>query len=117
MKRINRRNFIKAGIGAAGSAPFLASAALSFTTTEAQAAACDASKPPASALKYSVDATKSTLRTDARKTEFCYNCIQYAQAKRQAKKEVPKTGEDTCVLIPGCNVQAKGWCMVWVKAQ
>lgn len=122
MKQINRRNFLKVGVSAAGSIPVIATALASLHSVEALGqgsakSACDPTKPPASGLQYVKDASKSETRTKAKRTsEYCYNCIQYAQAKRQAKQAVPKTGQDTCVLLPTCLAEAKGWCMVWVKA-
>ncbi len=115
MKNVNRRNFLKFSLA---SVPALATTSLFTIPQSAKAAACDPTKPPASGLQYVKDAAKSDMRNKAnRKTEFCHNCIQYAQAKRKAKKSIAKTGTDTCVLFPGCEVEAKGWCMTWVKAQ
>ncbi len=63
--------------------------------------------PLAVALSYVHDAAASPKRTtDEQKTQFCDNCIHYA--------ETAEDGWGTCAVLPGKLVAAKGWCMVWV---
>ena len=63
--------------------------------------------PMAVALSYVHDAAASPKRTtDEQKTQFCDNCIHYA--------ETAEDGWGTCAVLPGKLVAAKGWCMVWV---
>ena len=63
--------------------------------------------PMATALSYVHDAAASPKRTtDEQKTQFCDNCIHYAESAED--------GWGTCAVLPGKLVAAKGWCMVWV---
>ena len=63
--------------------------------------------PMAVALSYVHDAAASPKRTtDEQKTQFCDNCIHYAESAED--------GWGTCAVLPGKLVAAKGWCMVWV---
>lgn len=118
MENINRRKFMQLGLSAASAVPVFAAAASIGFSTKAHAEnlpACGPANPQTTVFKYVSDATKSTVRTD--KTHFCHNCMQYAVAKRAKKETIAKTGSEPCQIIPGCKVEAIGWCSIWAPVQ
>ncbi|HSY05996.1 MAG TPA: high-potential iron-sulfur protein [Steroidobacteraceae bacterium] len=61
-----------------------------------------ADDPTAKALKYTPDASKST---DAKPGSKCANCRLYQGAADSA--------QGGCLLFPGKQVKAAGWCASW----
>jgi len=98
----SRRRFFKITAIGLAAAPF----AGALMSTAAQAAdVVKETDPTASALGYSVDAAKSTKRTD--KTAVCSGCALYS-----GKAGAP---DGPCSVFAGNLVSAKGWCTAWVK--
>ena len=108
---LSRRRFI-----AATSAGLALIPALNLLAGEGGAPQLEESDPIAVAFGYSHDANAvDTVRfpkraTDEGKTQFCDNCLQYANAEEQ-------DGWGPCAIFPGKIVAAKGWCNVWVAQQ
>ena len=99
---MNRRQLL----GRAAAIPVLAVGGSRIFAAEAPPKVTE-DDPMAVALSYVHDAAASPKRTtDEQKTQFCDNCIHYA--------ETTEDGWGTCAVLPGKLVAAKGWCMVWV---
>ena len=99
---MNRRQLL----GRAAAIPVLAVGGSRIIAAEAPPKVTE-DDPLAMAYSYVHDAAASPKRTtDEQKTQFCDNCIHYA--------ETAEDGWGTCAVLPGKLVAAKGWCMVWV---
>ena len=98
----SRRRFFRITAVGLAAAPF-ATALLSGAAHAANPV--KESDPTATALGYTLDAAKSTKRTD--KAATCANCSLYSG----------KTGaaDGPCTIFQGNLVAAKGWCSAWVK--
>ena len=107
-KRINRRNFLKLGMSAGGSA--LALSAIPINLVAAEEVTED--EPLAQAMGYVLDA--STVDTakfpkragDAGAKQFCNNCALYAG---EADAETAP-----CSIFQNRPVRGAGWCNAWV---
>jgi hypothetical protein len=107
-KRINRRNFLKLGMSAGGSA--LALSAIPINLVAADEVTED--EPLAQAMGYVLDA--STVDTakfpkragDAGAKQFCNNCALYAG---EADAETAP-----CSIFQNRPVRGAGWCNAWV---
>ena len=107
-KRINRRNFLKLGMSAGGSA--LALSAIPINLVAADEVTED--EPLAQAIGYVLDA--STVDTakfpkragDAGAKQFCNNCALYAG---EADAETAP-----CSIFQNRPVRGAGWCNAWV---
>ena len=98
----SRRRFFKFTAVGLAAAPF----ANALMSGVAQAVdTVKESDPTAIALGYSMDATKSTKRTD--KTAVCGTCSLYSGKAGAA--------DGPCTIFQGNLVNAKGWCSAWVK--
>jgi hypothetical protein len=107
-KRINRRNFLKLGMSAGGSA--LALSAIPINLVAADEVTED--EPLAQAMGYVLDA--STVDTakfpkragEAGAKQFCNNCALYAG---EADAETAP-----CSIFQNRPVRGAGWCNAWV---
>jgi hypothetical protein len=108
VKRINRRNFLKMGMTAGGSA--LALTAIPITLVANDEVAED--EPLAQAMGYVTDASKvDTAKFPKRAGEegakqFCHNCALYAG---EADSETAP-----CSIFQNRLVRGSGWCNAWV---
>jgi hypothetical protein len=98
----SRRRFFKISALGLAAAPF-ASALLSGVAQAVDTV--KESDPTAMALGYSIDAAKSTKRTD--KAAVCGTCSLYSGK--------PGAADGPCTIFQGNLVSAKGWCSAWVK--
>lgn len=108
VKRINRRNFLKMGMTAGGSA--LALSAIPITLVANDEVSED--EPLAQAMGYVKDASKvDTTKFPKRAGEegakqFCHNCALYAG---EADSETAP-----CSIFQNRLVRGAGWCNAWV---
>lgn len=106
--RINRRNFLKLGVTAGGSA--LALSAIPINLVAGDEVAED--EPLAQAMGYAMDAgavdtAKWPKRAgDAGSKQFCYNCALFAG---EADAETAP-----CSIFQNKHVRGAGWCNAWV---
>ena len=107
-KRINRRNFLKLGMTAGGSA--LALSAIPINLVAGDEVAED--EALAQAMGYvkdasTVDTAKFPKRAgDEGAKQFCYNCSLYSG---DADAETAP-----CSIFQNRHVRGKGWCNAWV---
>ena len=107
-KRINRRNFLKLGMTAGGSA--LALSAIPINLVAGDEVAED--EPLAQAMGYVLDATQVDTAKfpkragDAGAKQFCNNCALYAG---EADAELAP-----CSIFQNRPVRGLGWCNAWV---
>jgi hypothetical protein len=107
-KRINRRNFLRLGVAAGGSA--LALTAIPINLVASDEVSVD--EPLAQAMGYVTDAaTVDTAKFPKRAGEagakqFCYNCALYAG---EADAETAP-----CSIFQNRLVRGAGWCNAWV---
>lgn len=107
-KRINRRNFLKLGVTAGGSA--LALSAIPINLIAGDDVAED--EPLAQAMGYVADASKVDTAKfpkragDAGAKQFCNNCALFAG----------EADADTapCSIFQNRPVKGAGWCNAWV---
>ncbi len=105
---INRRNFLKLGMGAGGSAIALSAIPINLVAADE----VSEEEPLAQAMGYAMDATtvdttKFPKRAgDAGAKQFCKNCALYAG---EADSE-----SAPCSIFQNRLVQASGWCNAWV---
>ena len=107
-KRINRRNFLKLGVTAGGSA--LALSAIPINLVAGDDVAED--EPLAQAMGYVADASKVDTAKfpkragDAGAKQFCNNCALFAG----------EADADTapCSIFQNRPVKGAGWCNAWV---
>ena len=105
---INRRNFLKIGIGAGGSAIALSAIPINLVAADEVAE----EEPLAQAMGYAMDATKvDTAKFPKRAGEagakqFCNNCALYAG---EADSETAP-----CSIFQNRPVRGAGWCNAWV---
>jgi hypothetical protein len=105
---INRRNFLKLGIKAGGSALALSAIPIQLVAAEE----VSEGEPLAQAMGYRVDA--STVDTakfpkragEAGANQFCHNCALYAG------KDDDETAP--CSIFQNRPVRGLGWCNAWV---
>lgn len=97
----NRRRFLKVAAGAAGMA--------SLRPVFAQAARLEETDPQAVALGYRHDATK----VDAKK--YPTWSLERACGKCQLFQGQTTDAWGPCAAVGGKLVNAKGWCVAWVK--
>jgi len=106
MKKVqstDRRRFVKIAFASVAAAPF--ANALLAGNAAAQTVLSE-TNPQAKALNYVTDATKSTMRKDAK--AHCDNC-NFFTARSGGK-------DGNCAILGGI-VDAKGWCTAWVAKQ
>ena len=107
-KRINRRNFLKLGMSAGGSALALSAIPINLVAADE----VTEEEPLAQAMGYVLDA--STVDTakfpkragDAGAKQFCNNCALYAG---EADAETAP-----CSIFQNRPVRGAGWCNAWV---
>jgi hypothetical protein len=105
---INRRNFLKLGVKAGGSA--LALTAIPIQLVAADEVAED--DPLAQAMGYKIDATtvdtaKFPKRAgDAGANQFCHNCALYGGTEEDEMAP--------CSIFQNRLVHGNGWCNAWV---
>lgn len=140
MKNFDRRQFIKSSATLGACAPIAATLLHGSTALASHhekkgdkkkagkkamkkgggAPLIDPNDAQAKALGYHVDSDAVDVakypKRKKPKDQYCYNCIQYAKAKKAAKKPVSQTGQDLCQLFAAKKVEvpAKAWCNVWV---
>lgn len=107
-KRINRRNFLKLGMSAGGSALALSAIPINLVAADE----VTEEEPLAQAMGYVLDA--STVDTakfpkragEAGAKQFCNNCALYAG---EADAETAP-----CSIFQNRPVRGAGWCNAWV---
>jgi hypothetical protein len=105
---INRRNFLKLGIKAGGSALALSAIPIQLVAAEE----VSEGEPLAQAMGYRVDASnvdtaKFPKRAgEAGANQFCHNCALYAG------KDDDETAH--CSIFQNRPVRGSGWCNAWV---
>jgi len=120
MEKINRRHFLKSLLRTAGSVPLLsvalASPVLSRVAFGDDLVELDPKDPVATALGYTLDATKVDLKKFPKRggkegaKQFCDNCSFYKKHAGKGEKEL-----GTCTIFPNKLVRAKGWCNTWAE--
>jgi hypothetical protein len=103
---LNRRGFLKLGSLAVASAALATRAGASLAQGMPRVDEKDAQ---AQALGYKHDASKVDKKKFAKfdPSQTCANCQLY-----QGK---PKDAWGPCLIFPGKDVNAKGWCSAWAK--
>jgi hypothetical protein len=105
---INRRNFLKLGMSAGGSAIALSAIPINLVAADEVAE----EEPLAQAMGYVIDATKVDTAKfpkragDAGAKQFCNNCALYAG---EADAETAP-----CSIFQNRPVRGAGWCNAWV---
>lgn len=105
---INRRNFLKLGMSAGGSAIALSAIPINLVAADE----VSEEEPLAQAMGYVTDATKVDTAKfpkragDAGAKQFCNNCALYAG---EADAETAP-----CSIFQNRPVRGAGWCNAWV---
>ena len=105
---INRRNFLKLGMSAGGSAIALSAIPINLVAADE----VSEEEPLAQAMGYVTDATKVDTTKfpkragDAGAKQFCNNCALYAG---EADAETAP-----CSIFQNRPVRGAGWCNAWV---
>jgi hypothetical protein len=106
-QKFPRRTLLKGALLGVAAVPV---SALISRTADAAAGKVDPNEPQAKSLGYVEDAAKVDAKANPnyKPGQLCSNCLQ-APTYKPGMAEVP------CNIFAGRNVNAKGWCKVYVK--
>jgi hypothetical protein len=102
---LSRRKLLQGALASLAAAP----AATLFAGDALAAEALSEDDPTAKSLGYVTDAKKVDAKANPnyKPGQVCANCMQYTGKAGAA--------DGPCNIFPGKNVNAKGWCKVWVQ--